>query len=263
MSYTPGQLPLGAVIATFPALTNAYQCSATTTPDAKGFVLCQGQTLVAGSMAGAVVPDINAQVFLRGNSTSGATAVGNSTQSLTATNLPALTSTGTTTGTGSTVAANTGAGTSHSHGASGLSNSTSSVSGTVGGSDGTHTHTITDPGHTHAYTLVTYAQDAASGAVRFAISGTSAVSTGGNTTGISINSTSSGHGHSHSLTAAAQSISGNTAAESAHTHSIPSLTVNSGISVSVTASGTSGGASGTAFAIEPKYINAVYLMRVN
>lgn len=224
-----GILPLGSVIATFPTLGGAaYTTAATTTPDANGFVLCQGQTLVSGAMSGLVVPNINAQVFLRGNSTSGTTAVGTSTQTLIAANIPSLTSTGTTTTTGTTVANTTGANSvNHTH----------TWSGTTGNNN-------SSLNHDHAYNLLTYAQDAAAGGARFAISGFSAVATGGNFQSLD-------HTHNYSGTTSGDSPN--------HTHSIPSLTVNSGMGVSVTTTGTSG----SSFAIEPKYINAVYLMRVN
>lgn len=70
-------LPLGSVIATFPDLTGAYVCTATTAPDDEGFVLCGGQTLMDGPMTGAVVPNINNDVFLMGNVASGAAAGAN------------------------------------------------------------------------------------------------------------------------------------------------------------------------------------------
>jgi hypothetical protein len=70
-TWSRGLIPLGSVIATFPNLTGAYTTTATTTPDANGYVLCQGQTLVAGPMTGAVVPNINNNVFILGNTTSG------------------------------------------------------------------------------------------------------------------------------------------------------------------------------------------------
>ena len=69
----PGILPLGSVIATFPNLTGAYTCSATTTADSRGLVKCNGQTVsdAASPMNGQVIPNINNDVFLAGHTTSG------------------------------------------------------------------------------------------------------------------------------------------------------------------------------------------------
>lgn len=89
-----GIIPLGAVIATFPSLTGAYACSATTAADANGFVQCAGQTIVDATspLNGQVIPNINNNVFLMGNATSG-TAGGANTKTLTTTELPAHTHT--------------------------------------------------------------------------------------------------------------------------------------------------------------------------
>ena len=68
----PG-LPLGTAIATFPNLTGAYSCTATTAADAKGFVVCAGQVIVDASspMNGVTIPNINGDVFLMGNAVAG------------------------------------------------------------------------------------------------------------------------------------------------------------------------------------------------
>lgn len=75
--------PLGAVIATFPNLTGAYDCLATTVADAEGFVVCGGQTIADATspMNGATIPNINNDVFLMGNATSG-TAGGANTKTI-------------------------------------------------------------------------------------------------------------------------------------------------------------------------------------
>ena len=74
--------PLGSVLATFPNLNGSYACSATTIADGKGFVKCNGQTIVdtTSPMNGVVVPYINNDVFLMGNATAG-TASGLNTRS--------------------------------------------------------------------------------------------------------------------------------------------------------------------------------------
>ena len=89
-----GVLPLGAVIATFPSLTGAYACSATTAADSNGFVQCAGQTIVDATspLNGQVIPNINNNAFLMGNATSGS-AGGANTKTLTTTELPAHTHT--------------------------------------------------------------------------------------------------------------------------------------------------------------------------
>lgn len=74
-----GRVPLGTPVPTFPALTGAYVCVATTAADAAGFVLCQGQTIVDATspMNGTVIPNINNSVFLMGSSTSNVTGGAN------------------------------------------------------------------------------------------------------------------------------------------------------------------------------------------
>jgi hypothetical protein len=83
-----GIIPIGSVLATFPNLTGAYNCLATTAADANGFVQCAGQTIADASspMNGAVIPNINANVFLRGNVSSGSTG-GADSYSLTQANI--------------------------------------------------------------------------------------------------------------------------------------------------------------------------------
>jgi len=68
-----GLIPLGSVLPTFPHLTGAYACTATTSADTYGFVQCNGQTIIDSTslMNGQAVPNINGDVFLMGNATSG------------------------------------------------------------------------------------------------------------------------------------------------------------------------------------------------
>lgn len=82
LSWTFGLLPIGSVLATFPNLSGAYTTSATTTADAYGFVKCVGQTIsdATSPMNGAVVPNINNDVFLKGSTTAG-TSGGSATAS--------------------------------------------------------------------------------------------------------------------------------------------------------------------------------------
>lgn len=91
---------------------------------------------------------------------------------------------------------------SHTHAAS-------SVTGSVGGADGGHTHTITDPGHIHSIDRRASAT-AFGNAVAVAFPTTSGTlgtfNANSNTTGISVDSTGSTHGHSFSLTAGGQTL---------------------------------------------------------
>lgn len=83
--YSPtGLLPLGSVIATFPNLTGAYNCTATTAADSYGFVVCGGQTIVDATslMNSVVIPNINNSIFLMGHATSSSEA-GSNTKDLT------------------------------------------------------------------------------------------------------------------------------------------------------------------------------------
>jgi microcystin-dependent protein len=101
-------------------------------------------------------------------------------------------------GTGATLSVNI----AHSHGSS-------SVTGSVGGSDGTHAHTITDPGHLHTNNRRASATSFGNNAsIAFPDgSGTAGtLNTDTKPTGISVDSTGSGHGHSFSLTAGGQTL---------------------------------------------------------
>jgi hypothetical protein len=85
-------IPLGGVIATFPNLSGAYECTATTVPDDEGFVKCNGQTIADATspMNGAEVPNINNDVFLMGNITSGVASVTGNTRDLNHAHVTAL-----------------------------------------------------------------------------------------------------------------------------------------------------------------------------
>jgi hypothetical protein len=68
-----GYTPIGGVIQTFPNLTGAYNCTATTAADTYGFVLCGGQTIVDATspMNGQVIPNLNGSKFIMGSSIAG------------------------------------------------------------------------------------------------------------------------------------------------------------------------------------------------
>lgn len=163
-----------------------------------GLYVCDGSALNdSGSTifngAGRFLPNLTDSRFLMG-STSGGTIGGQTSTTISSANLP-----------------------THTHAATGLTNGTSSVSGTVGGSDGTHTHTR------NAYT----------GGAGATGSGGAAWDTFAKITS-DVLSTGSGHGHSFSLTAAAQTISGNTG---------------------------NGGFANTAIENRPLFLSAFYVMR--
>jgi hypothetical protein len=218
----PGVLPLGAVVATFPSLTGAYACAATTAADANGFVQCAGQTLVdvTSPMNGAVIPNINNNAFLRGNATSGSTG-GASSVTLTANELP-----------------------SHTHT---LNNATVSSS--------SHTHTIA---HIHQITR-TEAIDGifamlntttAMSTLSFnsATSGAGRIADFSNTYGTGSAGALFGVGGTNGFSAGARDAAG-----SAAVSGTPSATAT--LSANSTGSGSS-------FSILPNYITARYIMRV-
>lgn len=134
----------------------------------------------------------------------------------------------------------------HDHAVGTLANGTSSVSGTVGGSDGTHTHTFTTGGisanHYHSYPSSNAGGGAGgTGASAAPFGSTTATGNGyvlneaaGGGTGYvqssvesadhthsgTTNTTGSGHSHAHSLTAAAQTITGSTASTGTGSHGV-------------------------------------------
>lgn len=82
-----GIVPIGTILATYPWLGGTYSCTATTVPDANGFVVCGGQTLDAGTPLGtAVIPNLNAGAFLYGGTSSG--VGGAATVTLAESNMP-------------------------------------------------------------------------------------------------------------------------------------------------------------------------------
>ena len=228
-----GILPLGSVIATFPALSGAYACAATTTADSNGFVLCQGQTIsdATSPMNGVVVPNINNDVFLKGSTTSNVSG-GSNTVTLTSNELPA-----------------------HTHTVS------------------NHTHTI-DHGHSNS----------------FALGGTTSFATTGHTHGVGslyahielfgstlylvdgFSGSWTSNEQATSLARGSSSVTRNFGTPIGGSLDGPSATGTVSLSGSVTShSGSSGAAgaqttsstgSGSAFSIQPKFITAVYVMRV-
>jgi len=253
LSVSGGQLPLGSVVGTFPNLTGAYSCSATTVPDSAGYVLCQGQTISDSTspMNGAVIPNINNGTFLAGYTASGSTAAlgvaAGPSVTLTNTQLP-----------------------SHSHGSGsyatslGIQNGAYSVSGgswALSGAAAEYGHAHNGQGSLYTQiSLSTTAQQLTIGAYQTVAGWTSTrlYPTSGNTSSTGVAETNgmliygttaadstTGYG-SVTLSGSAASLSG----------SAPSLTGSNSVS------GTSSSAgSGSSFSILPTYLTAVYVMR--
>lgn len=294
-----GFLPLGAIIATMPHLTGAYSCTATTVADANGFVLCNGQTISDPSspMNGAVIPNINDDVFLMGTAgvTNGGQLSSNTknlshthTVSISETNLPPH-SHSIDHDHGSVTSGNQSA--DHTHTFSSTSGNqsadhTHSVSATTGTESADHSHsgsTSTDGAHAHRTSHVvgsssagfhTWTPSTVSGGATFgfgygdlAVSSTNsahshAFSTGGR---------SAAHTHSFSTTSGTvsanhtHSVSGTTAGMSvSHNHSVdlPNYTGSSGNGAGTSAAITSGASLSSSFDVRPKYISAKFIMRI-
>jgi hypothetical protein len=224
----PGNVPLGAIIAMTTGLTGAMAIP-NSGDVSNGYMRCDGVTIPGGNKVSGTPPNLSTSVFIRGATTFGGTGGGTATLT-SASQIPTITSTGTVTNTGTTVATTTGAGSAHSHGP-GTYNT---------GVNGAHSN------HAIYSRQANYFQ---AGANR---NGLTADDPGG--PGSTYVDPGLGDGtHSHDITL------GNSASESSHTHSIPSLTVNSGQTVSVTYTN----ASPSPFNVVPNYIDVVYLIRVS
>lgn len=230
-----GIVPLGAVLPTFPALTGAYACAATTAADSNGYVLCQGQTIVdaTSTMNGVVIPNINNDVFLKGNTTSN-TSGGANTVTLTSTELPSHTHTVS----------------NHQH----TINHGHSDSFALGG-----TTSFATASHTHGSSSLTADIALLSGSLYTRIANYDA------RTFTATNRLSATSVSSDSATwADGAGIQGSTDTPSASgTVSFSgAVTSHSGSSGSAGAQTSSSTGSGSAFSIQPKYITAVYIMRI-
>lgn len=239
-----GILPVGSVIATFPNLTGAYACTATTAADANGFVQCAGQTLsdATSPMNGQVIPNINDDVFLRGNATAGSSGGSNASITLSSANLP-----------------------SHSHTIDHGHSNTFGLTGTTTFAANGHVH---DMAHAHQ---TTYQASTGAGStyVRTSLSSSGGIwstgetewgrngtyASGGNNTFLRI-LTSEQYFYTSGALNNGGSVISNTGSNSS--------SASVGFSGSVTShSGSSGSVgSGTAFSVTPKYITARYIMRV-
>jgi hypothetical protein len=228
-----GVVPLGAVLPTFPALTGAYACAATTAADSNGYVLCQGQTIVdaTSTMNGVVIPNINNDVFLKGNTTSN-TSGGANTVTLTSTELPSHTHTVS----------------NHTHTIDHGHSNTFALGGTTSFATTSHTH-----GTSALYASIElsgstlYGRDGFSGSWTSTEQFTSlspATSTIARSFGTPINGSTDGPSATGTV-----SFSG-------------AVTSHTGSSGSAGAQTSSSTGSGSAFSIQPKYITAVYIMRI-
>ena len=265
-----GMVPVGAITAYNPGYYTATGNVSFTTVgpagntvaqvntflNASGWYVCDGTAVNNAASpiwnaAGRFLPKLDDSRFLQGSTTAG-TVAGVASVTLTSANIPTLTSSGTVTSSGSTVANNTLAQSAdHTHSASGLNYPGSAVAGTVGGTDGTHTHGT-------GYADANAATGGASGLMTFHSSASNNTLGPRTDAGTIIKANNSGHGHGFSLAAAAAGITGSTAGMSAsHTHSIPSLSVNSGQTVSATYTNTA-----TSFSILPTYLSTYFIVRV-
>lgn len=259
LSWTLGILPLGSVLATFPNLTGAYSTVATTVADARGFVKCNGQTIVDATspMNGAVIPNINNMVFLAGNTTSG-TSGGSATATLSAANLGA-----------------------HTHGPGsyitsvGVTGGTSTLGGTTNFASTTHTHNFSHvhewafggagTGLNYALTAINDAKTSITSSDVFFVSTNNVGQAGGSYTAVAGWNSSNTHYYTTGVLSA-PSGSGSSASTGTPSASGGNVTISStpaSITGSNSVTGTSSSTgSATAFSILPTYITAVYLMRI-
>ncbi len=222
LSWTLGILPLGSVIALFDNLSGAFSTTATTVPDSHGFVLCQGQTLASGPMAGAVVPNINNTSFILGSNSSPGIVGGNSVITLSISQLP-----------------------SHTH--------SFSSSGTF--TAGTHTHVMS---HDHEWSFVDNATDnmytgstQSVSRTSFSNVDTAVFITGGS--GTNPGAFASPNATGHFYTTGVLTPPAGTAGSNANT---------AGPSASSNVTGTTGATgSGSSINILPPFITARYIMR--
>lgn len=234
-----GVLPIGSVIATFPNLTGAYVCAATTAADAQGYVKCNGQVISDASspMNGQTIPNINNNVFLMGSTTAGSAGGSNNT-TLTTTQLP-----------------------SHTHGAGSFATSLSGTFAATG-----HVHNFA---HTHVW-------GATNGSLqiftRFASDTSSSSTTPSNN--MFINTVTYTSGAASSVYDAAASVANQTywtsgvaanagGSGTGNSASTGTESSDASLSGSNSVSGTSSSTgSGTAYDSRPSFISSVYIMRI-
>ena len=223
-----GVIPLGGVIATFPNLTGAYNCTATTVADSNGFVKMNGQVIsdTNSPMNGVTIPNVNNDVFLMGSTTAGSSGGSNNLRD-------------------------------HTHGFSlTAAEQTYSGSGTTSNEDTNHTHGFSgktsgqSANHYHGLSIQTWNATESN----YAGMGTGNTANEGNKNGIFTGDTGiASADHTHTYSGDTGGISAN------HKHSFSWSGTSSGSAVS----GTVGSGSGaTSTENRPKYISAVYLMRI-
>lgn len=231
----PGLVPVGGVVPVFSNITGAYSLPTSGTVSGEGWMRCDGAAIPGGQTLSGTTPDLTGGRFIYGTSGAGAGANvaagatgGANSVTLTSANIPSLTSTGTVTSTGSTVA-NTSGNQSADH--------THSFSGSTS-ANGAHSHGSTTVPVNGSGTSYGFSSFLTGNSVNANVAMTS--------------STSGASDHFHTFSGTTGTTSAN------HTHSIPSLTVNSGQTVSATYTN----ASPTAVSTVPSYVAAVYLIRV-
>jgi hypothetical protein len=221
---TSVSIPLGAIIATFPNLTGAYACVATTSADVYGFVLCNGQVIsdVTSPLNGQTIPFVNNDIFIKGTTSTAGVSGGNASVTLVSANLPAH-----------------GHDMGHSH-----------TSGTLATSlSATHNHTssfavVAGGTHNHGFSDGASQPLVLSGGL---LTG-GLYASGGNQFRYASNIANDGsHGHT---------LSGSLGFDGAHTHTMSG-------SVAAFAGNTGNGpGSSTSFSIIPSFISAKYVMRI-
>lgn len=239
---------IGSVVATFPNLTGAYVCTATTAADGYGYVLCNGQTIADATspMNGQTVPYVNNSMFLMGNASAGSTG-GSASQTLGVTNLP-----------------------SHTHGAGSYATSVGvALTGTTTFAASGHTHNFAhahawgsltaSPGFEYFSTNLTLDATSTSAATSYWMEMQNSAGTGAPT----------GAWTNTYFYAGATYTSGALGAPSGNGASATTGTESADASVGVTTTGSnsvtgtsSATGSGSSFNILPPYITAVYIMRI-
>lgn len=250
-----GQIPLGAILGTFPALSGAYSCTATTVADAKGFVKCNGQTVSDGTspMNGVVIPNLNNTVFLAGSTTSN-TSGGAASVTLSTANLA-----------------------SHSHGAGsfntslGIAGGTATLTGTTTFASNGHTHNFA---HDHQWAAISsltgghiYVLNAASSSTTSIPSTFDAGAITTATSGSSLNTFVGNINQSYYTTGAIDAPAGSGATATTNGSTGTGTVGISSTAASLTGSNavtgtTNTAGSGTAFSILPTYITTLYVMRI-
>jgi hypothetical protein len=231
-----GVAPLGSIIAMTSGFTGAMAVPGSGIVS-NGWIRADGSVIPGGNTVSGTTPNLSSSVFLRGNIAYAGTPVGNSTTTLSTANLPA-----------------------HTHVMDHGHDNTLSVSGTFASSGHTHSHD-----HVHQslimFNNIFVGLSLAQSQVTSFTTGTSLTQSGPCPPG----STSFVKGVASGLksyTALPIDAAGNGAPNTGGPSGSGSASI-AGAVTSMTGSTGNGPGTGTAFSVEPKYIDVIYLMRVN